>query len=316
MTIANFIDTMRERCKPLRGHIGFPEPDDERIIMAAHRLLSEDSVAKVTLFTTKEKAQSYGKKVGINLSPLAPRITYIDLDSPRERLSRAAEMVKNRELDAVLAGNISTTADVIRAGLGHLGLAPGIKTVSGSFIMHKPQGATYIFADCGVVIAPTVAQLLDIAWESVRTWQLLSPNVPPKVAFLSFSTKGSARHDSQVRIAEASELFRTSYPQILSDGELQFDAAIDPVIAKKKAPDSPIAGNANCFIFPSLEAGNIAYKLTQRLAGFEAYGPILQGLAGAFSDLSRGSTVDDIVKGAYINIIRGRSLVQTDSQVR
>ena len=307
VTVTNFIEITRERCRSLAAHIGFPEADDVRVVTAAHQLLTDEVVSQVTLFTDEAQATTIAAAAGIRLATVRDRLHFLPLADRLERLNQAAAMVKTKALDAVLAGNISTTADVIRAGLGQLGLAPGVKTVSGSFVMHKPHGPTYVFADCGVVIAPTVPQLVDIATESVRTWELLMPDTPAKVAFLSYSTKGSAKHETQARIAEAAALFKQRRPDVLSDGELQFDAAIDQEIAAKKAPGSSIGGEANCFIFPSLEAGNIACKITQRLGGFDAYGPILQGLAGAYSDLSRGSTVQDIVLSAYINILRSQA---------
>ena len=307
MTVTNFIEITRERCRTLAAHIGFPDADDVRIVTAAYRLLTDETVGQVTLFTSEDRAEALAAQVDLKLTGVRDRLHFLPLTDPIERLNRAAAMVKDQTLDAALAGNISTTADVIRAGLGQLGLAAGVKTVSGSFVMHKPFGSTYVFADCGVVIAPTVPQLVDIATESVRTWELLMPDIPAKVAFLSYSTKGSAKHETQARMAEAAALFKARRPDIQSDGELQFDAAIDRHIAARKAPGSPIAGEANCFIFPSLEAGNIAYKITQRLGGFDAYGPILQGLSGAFSDLSRGSTVQDIILSAYINLLRSRA---------
>jgi phosphotransacetylase len=180
-----------------------------------------------------------------------------------------------------------------RAGWGLAGAAPAPESV-------------YLYADCGVVIAPTDRQLLDIAETSVATWRRLVPDVPPVVAFLSFSTVGSAKHEHQERMAEAAAAFKARCPDVESDGELQFDAAFDREIGAKKAPGSAVPGRANCFIFPTLDAGNIAYKITQRLAGFEAYGPILQGLAKPFSDLSRGSTDADILASAYVNLIRAR----------
>lgn len=309
MSVTNFIEVTRERCRTLSAHVGFPDAEDTRILTAAYRLLSDEVVGQVTLFANEGPITALAETVGINLRSVRDRLHFIPLADRLDRLNQAAAMVRTKALDAVLAGNISTTAEVIRAGLGQLGLAPGIKTVSGSFVMHKPFGPTYVFADCGVVIAPTVPQLVDIASESVRTWELLMPETPAKVAFLSYSTKGSAKHETQTRIAEAAALFKDRRPDIQSDGELQFDAAIDRDIAARKAPESPIGGEANCFIFPSLEAGNIAYKITQRLGGFDAYGPILQGLAGAFSDLSRGSTVQDIELSVYINVLRSREAI-------
>src|SRR5690606_31454109 len=136
------------------------------------------------------------------------------------------------------------------------------------FIMHKPDQATYLYADCGVVIAPTPRQLVDIATESVKTWRKLFPEEPPVVAFLSFSTKGSATHAAQAAVVEATNLCKEQMPDVIADGELQFDAAFDADIGQRKAPDSQVPGRANCFVFPDLNAGNIAYKITQRLGGF------------------------------------------------
>jgi phosphate acetyltransferase len=303
--VINFIEVVRERCHRLRGRLGFPDVSDPRVLLASSQLLSEDAVSEITLYMPQDEALTMARGLNLDLERFRDRLVFVNLPSPEERLAHAAAQVRSGELDAVLAGNLSTTASVIRAGLTHLGLAPGVRTVSGSFFMHRPMGPTYLFADCGVVIAPTVEQLVDIASESVRTWSLLVPSVPPSLAFLSFSTHGSARHESQGRMAEAAALFRARCPHVTSDGELQFDAAIDPDIARRKAPGSPVAGSAQCFIFPSLDAGNIAYKVTQRLGGFEAYGPILQGLRGAYSDLSRGATVADIITSAYINLVRG-----------
>jgi phosphate acetyltransferase len=170
--------------------------------------------------------------------------------------------------------------------------------------MESPRGEMLLFADCGVVIEPTVEQLVQIAHASVSTWTTLIPHIPPKVAFLSFSSKGSARHKESEKVSAAAALFKERFPDVVSDGELQFDAAFVPKVARVKAPESPIAGQANCFIFPNLNAGNIAYKLVQRLAGYRAYGPILQGLAKPFSDLSRGASVQDLVTCTYINQAR------------
>jgi phosphotransacetylase len=172
--------------------------------------------------------------------------------------------------------------------------------------MNKDGEQVYLYADCGVVIAPTEKQLLDIASESVKTWNCVFPEKAPVVAFLSFSTKGSAAHEQQEKMASVAAKFKELFPNIESDGEFQFDAAFDSVIGASKAPGSLIPGRANCFIFPDLNSGNIAYKITQRLAGFQAYGPILQGLAKPFCDLSRGSTVEDILASCYINLKKSR----------
>ncbi len=276
----------------------------------ADTLLEEGSVRTVTLFTEKAATLTTAAKAGLKLDRHGAKLSWaLPGGAPlASRLAEAASALTRGELDAVLSGNQATTSDVIRAGISGVGLAPGCRTVSGAFIMNRVKAAgandILLFADCGVVIAPTVRQLVDIAVESVRTWRLVMPETPPVVAFLSYSTKGSASHESAEKIAEAWRAFQERMPDVASDGEMQFDAAIDAEIGAKKAPGSQAAGRANCFIFPDLGAGNIAYKITQRLGGYEAYGPVLQGLSRPFSDLSRGSTVADVLVSAYINLAR------------
>jgi phosphate acetyltransferase len=296
--------------------IGFPESDDARMLQVADDLLREGSVASVSLFTARAPTEALAKRHGIELAAHGSRLVWAAGEegaAPLARLALAAEMVAKGQLDAALAGNQATTADVIRAALKGIGLAPGVRTVSGSFIMNRAAGPAgpahcFLFADCGVCIAPTVAQLVDIGSESVKTWRSLFPESEPVVAYLSFSTKGSAAHDSVTKVQEATALFHARHPDVVVDGELQFDAAYDALIGARKAAGSAVPGRANIFIFPDLGAGNIAYKITQRLGGFEAYGPILQGLAKPYSDLSRGSTVEDIRASAYVNLIRAAGL--------
>ncbi len=300
------IEQLRKRCQENPGRIGFTDSEDPRIWSVTDRLLKEQAVKEVVLFSKKAETLGNAHQYGIDLARHGERVRFGGderADRPA-RLAAAADLLAAGKLDAVLAGNVATTAEVIRAGIGGVGLAAGVRTVSGAFIMHKPGGPTYLFADCGVVIAPTIRQLNDIAYESVKTWKRLFSKVEPVVAFLSFSTKGSAAHEAQAKMAEATALFKAQNPTVTADGELQFDAAIDAEIGKRKAPESPVPGRANCFVFPDLNAGNIAYKIAQRLAGFEAYGPILQGLNLPFSDLSRGATVNDIAASAYVNLLR------------
>jgi phosphate acetyltransferase len=243
------------------------------------------------------------------------------LMSAKLPLFQAGALVKTGAAQCALAGMNSTTSDVIRAALGTVGLAKGCSTVSGSFFMTKSDEShhngsisskneaanapleAFMFGDCGVVVEPTIDQLVDIAHSTSMTWTKLT-STEPVVAFLSFSTKGSASHEKVDRVREAYELFKTRYPEIQSDGELQFDAAFSSEVGAKKAPGSVVPGRANVFIFPDLGAANIAYKITQRLAGFQAFGPILQGLSASYSDLSRGATVDDIVMSACIGALR------------
>ena len=210
-------------------------------------------------------------------------------------------MVKAGDADGLVSGAIHTTGDVLRAAFQVIKTAPGIDTVSGAFLMLLPKESPYgsdgilVFADCAVVPDPDARQLAQIAVCSAETAKTVA-GIDPKVAILSFSTKGSAKHERVEKVIEATRIAHEMAPDLALDGELQTDAAIVPVVASLKAPQSEIAGHANVLVFPSLEVGNIAYKLVQRLAGVEAVGPLLQGLAAPVSDLSRGCSADDIVK--------------------
>jgi phosphate acetyltransferase len=327
-----FTSDILKRCQSRPGRVILPEGDDPRVIKAAQILTSLRVVEKVTLLTTK------GRPSG--LDDPNPVIEWVDCrDQSLTHLTRetyttqlvkknkptdpdaietialnplyvAGALLDSGEADCVIAGCVSTTAEVIRAAISTVGLAPGIRTVSGSFVMDRaPLGnnksETYIFADCGVVIDPTPQQLCDIAAASCETFDKITGQTPV-VAFLSFSTKGSAQHPAAQKIIDALALFQKKYPHIDSDGELQFDAAFVKDVGLRKAPESKVPGRANCFIFPDLNSGNIAYKITQRLGGFAAYGPILQGVGKPYSDLSRGATPEDITVSAMINILRAR----------
>ena len=202
------------------------------------------------------------------------------------------------EADGSVAGAMNTTADVIRAGLYCVGTAADTPAVSSMFLMVR--GDTVLsYADCGVIPDPTPEQLSSIATATARNHRLLA-DTDPKVAFLSFSTKGSAEHERVDKVRAGLEAFRAVHPEIPSDGELQFDAAFLPEVAASKAPGSPVAGQANVFVFPDLDAGNLAYKITQRLGNFLAFGPLIQGLRKPCLDLSRGCTAEDIVHVAVI----------------
>ena len=332
-----FQKSMVDLCKTKQASITLPESSDPRVLEATQNLLEKGCAKEVILLDSNGDLENIIKtnnyKIDLNdsrvITPqrdIADYMTKTKLcyskylekkgrQVSEEALQKWAESPLNQAAaildagisDSALAGCVYNTSDVIRAALQGVGLREGNKTISGSFAMTRTQNdieTRYMYGDCGVVIDPSADQLVDIATETVETFKQLFPELEPKVAFLSFSTKGSAKHAMAGKMIEAHEKFSKRHPTIKADGELQFDAAIVPSVASRKCPDSPIEGDANCFIFPNLDAGNLVYKVSQRLAGFEAYGPILQGTKKPYSDLSRGASADDIFTSALITMLR------------
>lgn len=301
----------------------FPDALDVRAIKAAIHI-QQEQLGYPWLLGNVDELQRLCKENGLDFSQLniidpaisawLPEFTdYLAKrlpDKPRDELAKhlldplwfAAAMLALGKTDYCIAGNLSSTANVLRAGLRVLGLAPNNKTLSSIMIMISPDGKQIFgFADCGVVPAPTETQLADIAISTAESFEAITGE-KARVAMLSFSTKGSAKHEAVTRVQKATELVRERMPNLAVDGELQFDAAFVESVAKQKAPDSSVAGKANVFVFPSLEAGNIGYKIAQRLGGYEAIGPLIQGINGAMHDLSRGCSWQDMVQVAMLAI--------------
>lgn len=305
----SFRQSLLARAARRQARIVLPEGEDSRVRAAAARLEAE-GIARPILIgpagidpATDPRREAVADLLRAR-KPAAVRDANHALDLAADPLRFGAGLVALGEADGCVAGAAETTADVLRAALWAIGPDEAIGLVSSAFYMVLSDRRVLTFTDCAVVPAPTPGQLCAIAQAAVRDRGKLVGD-DPRVAFLSYSTRGSAGGDAVALVRAATEYFRQRLPGVVCDGELQADAALVPAIAARKAPGSPVAGEANVLVFPNLDAGNIAYKLVQRLAGAAALGPLLQGLARPMSDLSRGATAGDVVEVAAMVALQG-----------
>jgi phosphate acetyltransferase len=325
-----FIQNIIQNAKTHKKHIVLPEGFEERTLKAANDVLAND-IARITLIGTPEEVTAKAQSLGLTNIGKAnivdpknhpKKSAYVDLmlqlrqakgliRADAERLIEnplylGTLMIKAGDVDGEVAGAANATGDVLRPAFQYVKTLPGVSVVSGAFFMLL-QDKTFghngilLFADCAVHPDPTDRELAEIAVTTAKTARAVG-GFEPKVAMLSFSTKGSAKHERVDKVVRATQMAKEMDPGLAIDGEMQADAAIIPAIGKSKAPGSAIAGNANVLVFPDLDSGNIAYKLVQRLAGAEAVGPVLQGMNAPINDLSRGCSVEDIVSMIAITV--------------
>ncbi len=330
--MSKFLDTIKERARANKKTIVLPESMDARIYEAAEKILKED-FANIIIVGTPEEVEKYSKGYDITGATIIDPYTYekteeylnlfVELRKSKgltyeqaketalgDYMYYACLMVKAGDADGVVSGACHSTANTLRPSLQIIKTKPGVKLVSAFFLMVVPDcefGAdgTFIFADSGLVQNPDSEELAAIAACSAESFELLVQE-EAMVAMLSHSTMGSAKHDDVTKVVEATRICKENNPNLKVDGELQLDAAIVPSIGESKAPGSTVAGHANVLVFPDLDAGNIGYKLVQRLAKAEAYGPVTQGIAMPINDLSRGCSADDIVGVVAITCVQAQ----------
>lgn len=327
------MEKIRAKAKTDKKVIALPEGSEPRTVKAAE-LIKSEGLAEVVLIGDEAEINKVAKEVGANIegvriiNPLtSPKLKeYADTfyalrKSKGVTEEQAAEIVKDsiyygtmmvklKDADGMVSGAVHSTGDLLRPGMQVIKTAPGISTVSSFFVMEVPncsygQEGLFVFGDCAVNPNPNAAELASIAVASAQNAKVLC-GIEPKVAMLSFSTMGSAKHELVNKVIEATKIAKETAPELLIEGELQLDAAIDEKVGQLKAPGSKVAGHANVLIFPDLQAGNIGYKLVQRLANAEAIGPICQGFAAPINDLSRGCSIEDIVNVVAITAVQAQ----------